>query len=678
MKKNIKYLFYSLLLIVIASCTEDEGLEELNTGAPTNIAVDFSITQDNSGEVTMYPSGEGANSFIIDYGDGSEVSEEISTGNNSTHVYEEGTYEVTVTAMNLAGDTASMTQTLVVSFSAPENLEVTITKDASNPFLVNVSAEAVNAAAFEVYFGEEQGETATPMMIGETVSYEYSSIGTYTITVIALSGGEETTTYTEEIEIVDPLVLPITFESETVDYTFYNFGGGEATGVPLVSNPAPSEVNNSETVASYTKVAGSETWAGTSVTLNEAIDFSTTSFISMDVYSPTVGTPILFKIEDSDNSDNFVEFQATTTVANEWETIVFDLSGLDQSITYEVIALFFNFNTSGTGETYYFDNIQLASPTIVELPITFEGSQSAYAWTEFGGAPVTIEPNPDMSDANPSATVAKMFKVNNSLDYAGAFMDLDNPVDFNQNTSISMKVWSPEANTTVTLKFEDPQDGAIFAEANAVTTVANAWQTITFDFSGVDVNQNYQRMVLFFDFGSIGTGLDYYFDDISYANQQPVSLPNLPLTFESESIEYNWMNFGGATSTVVDNPDMNGNTSNKVTELIKDNGSQTWAGSNIILENAIDFSSSQTMKMKVWSPIANAPILLKLETSAEGNDYFMEVQTTTSGSSQWEELTFDFSGISTTEPIDIVTVFMNFGENGMGNTYYFDDIELQN
>ena len=138
------------------------------------------------------------------------------------------------------------------------------------------------------------------------------------------------------------------------------------------------------------------------------------------------------------------------------------------------------------------------------------------------------------------------------------------------------------------------------------------------------------------------------------------------------------MNFGGATSTVVDNPDMNGNTSNKVTELIKDNGSQTWAGSNIILENAIDFSSSQTMKMKVWSPIANAPILLKLETSAEGNDYFMEVQTTTSGSSQWEELTFDFSGISTTEPIDIVTVFMNFGENGMGNTYYFDDIELQN
>lgn len=676
MKNKIQYLLFSLLFVAMAGCSDDDGLETVASGEPTNISVDFQIEQDNSGDVTIFPSAEGANTFIVDYGDGSEASEAIATGSNVMHTYEEGTYEVMVTAMNLAGDTASMTQTLVVSFSAPENLEVTITKDAGNPFLVNVSAEADNAAAFEVYFGEQADETATPMMIGETVSYEYSAVGTYTITVIALSGGEATTTYTEEIEIVDPLLLPITFESETVDYTFFNFGGGEATGVPLVANPSPSEINDSETVASYTKVSGSETWAGTSVTLNEAIDFSSTTFISMDVYSPSIGTPILFKIEDSENSDNFVEIQATTTVANEWETIVFDLSAVDQSITYEVIALFFNFNTSGTGETYYFDNIQLASPTIVELPITFEGSQSAYGWTEFGGAPVTIEENPDMSDSNPSATVAKMFKVNNSLDYAGAFMDLDNPVDFNQNTSISMKVWSPEANTTVTLKFENPLDGAIFAEANAVTTVANEWQTITFDFSGVDVNQNYQRMVLFFDFGSIGTGLNYYFDDISYADQQPVSLPNLPLTFESESIEYNWMNFGGATSTVIDNPDMSGNSSSKVTELVKGDGAQVWAGSNILIENAIDFSSTQTLSMKVWSPVSNAPVLLKLEAS--GSDYSMEVQATTTGANQWETLTFDFTGISDTEAIDVVTVFMNFGVAGMGNTYYFDDIQLEN
>jgi hypothetical protein len=80
--------------------------------------------------------------------------------------------------------------------------------------------------------------------------------------------------------------------------------------------------------------------------------------------------------------------------------------------------------------------------------------------------------------------------------------------------------------------------------------------------------------------------------------------------------------------------------------------------------------------MKVWSPVSNAPVLLKLEAS--GSDYSMEVQATTTGANQWETLTFDFTGISDTEAIDVVTVFMNFGVAGMGNTYYFDDIQLEN
>jgi len=56
----------------------------------------------------------------------------------------------------------------------------------------------------------------------------------------------------------------------------------------------------------------------------------------------------------------------------------------------------------------------------------------------------------------------------------------------------------------------------------------------------------------------------------------------------------------------------------------------------------------------------------------------MEVQATATGANQWETLTFDFTGISDTEAIDVVTVFMNFGVAGMGNTYYFDDIQLEN
>ena len=517
MKNKFQYFLFSLLFVAFVGCSEDEGLETVETGAPENLSIDFQIEQDNSGEVAIFPSAENANSFVIDYGDGSEVSEEMVIGDNIMHTYAEGSYNVILTAMSLSGETTSITQALEVSFRAPENLEVAITKDTSNPFAVSVTAEADYAASFEVYFGDVTGEAATLMMIGETVSHEYLNVGTYDITVIALSGGVETTTYTEQVTIVDPLLLPITFESSTVDYTFYNFGGGEGNGVPLVSNPAANAVNSSQTVASYTKVSGSETWAGTVITLNEAIDFNTSTLIAVDVYSPTAGTPILFKVEDSQDTNNFVEIEVNTTLANEWETLVFDLSAVDTSISYESVILFFNMNTPGTGETYYFDNIRLDNPTVAELPLTFEGTASAYAW----------------------------------------------------------------------------------------------------------------------------------------------------------------MNFGGAISTVVSNPDQSGiNTSANVTQLEKTSGAETWAGSNIILATAVDLSSSQVVSMKVWSPIPNTPVLLKLENSDENSSYEMEIQATTTTANQWEELTFDFTGISTTELIDVVTVFMNFGATGMGNTYYFDDIQL--
>ena len=51
-------------------------------------------------------------------------------------------------------------------------------------------------------------------------------------------------------------------------------------------------------------------------------------------------------------------------------------------------------------------------------------------------------------------------------------------------------------------------------EKDASTTVANGWEELTYDFSGIVNSNNYQRVVVFFDFGNAGTGATYYFDDI--------------------------------------------------------------------------------------------------------------------------------------------------------------------
>lgn len=81
-----------------------------------------------------------------------------------------------------------------------------------------------------------------------------------------------------------------------------------------------------------------------------------------------------------------------------------------------------------------------------------------------------------------------------------------------------MKVWSPQAGIIVKLKLENLNDASINKEIDATTTVANGWEELTFDFNGIVNANNYQRIVLFFDFGNNGTGKTYYFDDIKQSN----------------------------------------------------------------------------------------------------------------------------------------------------------------
>ena len=521
MSKNIlKKIIVIFTLAGIVSCQDADELNNVQVSQPSNLSVDLNITQNNSGLVTITPSGNNVTEFTVDPGDGSEVSQAFQPGNSVENVYEEGNYNVTVNGFNVNGDSTSISQELVVSFLPPENLEVEITKAADDPFTINIEASATNAAGFEVLFGDEQdGEDATSFMADDIISHTYESVGTYDLTVTALSGGEATTTYSEQINIFDPLVLPIDFESETVNYNFNNFGGGEDMGVPVVDNPNPNAVNDSQKVGSYTKVSGSEPWAGTSAILNEPIDFSGTSSLAVDVHSPSAGTPVLLKVENSADPENLSsEIEVNTTTAGEWETLVFTLPDLEDGVDYDTVVLFFNFNTPGTGETYYFDNIRLAQLFTVELPLDFESDPGDYNFNEFGGAPTNVEDNPDPTGANTSAQVAKTLKTQGAQNFAAAFIDLDTAVDFTISDQIEIKVWSPVPDTNVILKFEDINNSDNAAEATATTTTTGQWEILTFDFSGADTSLVLKRTIVFFNLGTAGQGNDYYYDDIKYVN----------------------------------------------------------------------------------------------------------------------------------------------------------------
>jgi hypothetical protein len=85
---------------------------------------------------------------------------------------------------------------------------------------------------------------------------------------------------------------------------------------------------------------------------------------------------------------------------------------------------------------------------------------------------------------------------------------------------MSVRVYSPAAGITVRLKVENAADPNLFAEMDVVTTVANAWEPLNFDFSTVGINTGveYSKAIIFFDFvvDKPGDGATYYWDDLQF------------------------------------------------------------------------------------------------------------------------------------------------------------------
>jgi hypothetical protein len=683
--KQIKLLTLAFTALLFASSCSDDDSVGMEVKAPSNVQVTLDVAQDNSGTVTVTPSADGASSFQILFGDtDGETPTNVNAGSSTTHTYAEGSYTLTVIAVGPTGLTAQITQTVNISFAAPANLSVEIAISETNPYLVTVTPSADNATTFDVYYGEAEDEEPASVNVGGTGEYEYTAAGTYPIRVVAMGAGAATAEVTEEVEIigaVQPVIFPITFDDLLVNYQFAGFGGVDPAIV--INNPDASGINTTSRVAQLTKTAGAETWAGATIDLGESIDFASGTTVKMMVWSPRAGTNILFKVENLDDANINAEASASTTVAEGWEELTFDLTGLvNLSNTYGRVALFPDFGNAGQGENFYFDEISLVSaPTeLPQLPVDFETPNVSYNLEGFGGVdPTIVIANPDQSGINTSAKVAQLTKTAGAETWGGATMLLDGPIDFSAGTNVKVKVWSPRAGTTILFKVENADDPNINAEASSSTTVAGAWEELSFDLTGlVNLSNSYGRIALFPDFGNAGQGEDFFFDDIALAVSEAV-LPELPVDFESTTISYNWTGFGSVDfgeipSGVIPNPDASGiNTSGFVVQISKTAGAQVWAGSTMTLAGPIDFSAGTTIKMKVWSPRANTPFLFKVENASDPN-VFAEVSSTTTTANTWEEISFDFIGINTSNTYSKIAVFPDFGSVGAGEDFYIDDI----
>jgi hypothetical protein len=183
----------------------------------------------------------------------------------------------------------------------------------------------------------------------------------------------------------DGIELPVTFDDSSLDYKLTDFGGNASD---IIEDPTNSE----NKVVRSIKTSAAELWAGT--TVNEPDGFAApipftaeTTTMSVRVWSPEADLPVRLKVENSGNPTITVETETRTTVAGEWETMVFDFSNqaagtaeLNLDNSYNKASIFFNFGTTGgqAGElTFYWDDVAFggdAGATPPPVPVGFVAS----------------------------------------------------------------------------------------------------------------------------------------------------------------------------------------------------------------------------------------------------------------------------------------------------------------
>jgi hypothetical protein len=137
--------------------------------------------------------------------------------------------------------------------------------------------------------------------------------------------------------------------------------------------------------------------------------------------------------------------------------------------------------------------------------------------------------------------------------------------------------------------------------------------------------------------------------------------------------------FGNSTTQLVADPSV---ANNQVLEFTRKTfgpgpAGQTWQGVTVFESSTVSLINpdTATVTLRINSPAANTPVLLKLETAGGGA---LEVTETTTGVNTWETLTYDFSlaGDASLEWVK-AAIFPNFGaENSSDEIYLIDDVSF--
>jgi DNA/RNA endonuclease YhcR with UshA esterase domain len=265
--------------------------------------------------------------------------------------------------------------------------------------------------------------------------------------------------------------------------------------------------------------------------------FDTTEFMLGDTLLVVAKYTIIPGI-DNDEVSLFV-FDGSTSFATEPSTpLLGPVTGTSDDIEPGRIAIRqFNSGTDLTVDAFMVDTVWNLAPAAglaqIDLPITWDDTANIdYTTTAFEGGISAAALDP----INAANNVLQFVKPAGAQPWAGVTLStpagLANTIPFSVTDNlISAKVYSPAVGTTLMLKTEVAGSPTLFVETTVTTTVANAWETVTFDFSSpstgtMNYTLNYSLISFVPDFLTAAAGDTFYVDNVYFgAPANPAGLP---------------------------------------------------------------------------------------------------------------------------------------------------------
>lgn len=492
----------------------------------------------------------------------------------------------------------------------------------------------------------------------------YTNLKTILVSFNSFVLGDNQTYYFDDIRAEKAERCYETFESPS-DINWIAING---TYNGAITNPGPTFVNNSATVASYTNNPANDLNFAFGTFATGPIDLSVYNQFGVDLWLPNPAQ-VLFKLEGNGEQKEVIKY---VPVGGAWQRVYFDMSDAAGFTTITKVLIVFNPFNTGDDKTYYFDNI-CAYPDLCagitpnpDILDDFECNRNAAygnAWDS-----LTVIPNPGPDGTNNSARVGQYKDLAGpGTEYGNIRIDFPGPIDLTTRNQFSLKLWSPKA-VTLLLKIEG---GVGFKEEAFQVTELNQWVEYSIDFSD-QVGRGHDKLVIFVNAGQNGTPGDiYYVDDIKLS--APSALPPL------EDFEMGGVLFWGPldqNNTLHGNFNIGANANpnsvnNSPTAACYAKGSSAFSTLQAFTATPFDLTVYSQFNLDVFSPAGGGTVTMQLSSLTQGNK---EAEATISTPGQWETLSFDFSAFSAIDDFYEIRLIFNAGTAAAGETWCIDNL----